>query len=257
MDSTIRVWADKRPCVGSDIDGIRVFPATVHSTPSITIRSTYQDMQVDDTWRLSKSLQKLFHEGSSQRKINDLSSWILSSNQLRAKFKREDFELVAAYRDFVDAYTNQPVRSVEKPEIDHVVEIQCLSYVLAKVLFNNQKAIIETSARLKPCINVVENYNITTANLNAGKMNIFKAFLRDKIDHGIPLCSLMIGTQCEAHMHRIMKTFSDSHRRVMENVNGITFSSNSLSESKNLRNVSEEFDEFLNLLQLDDLSITK
>ena len=245
-DDGIRVTAD------ASGDGIRVWAGpreqTVVSGP---VNLPNMALHVDSSWKLSKSLIKCFSVGSQTKPIYDLSSSILSSNKLRQKFKQTDFDKVSAFRKGVDCYTHQPVSNITKPAIDHIVEIQCLSYCVAKVLHSQERIVVKCTDVLRPHINIMDNFNVTSWQINAAKMNVFRTFIRDKIDHGLPLLSLMIGTTCEKHMHGIKEAFEDSFQQVQESMSNIDHCNN-LSISGALSDIIEEFQSFYFLLKFDD-----
>jgi hypothetical protein len=248
MDSSIRVWGSE-PTETSAKYGMPPTP----SAASYTFLNARTTCNIDDSWRFTKSLMKSFEEGSQTMKIFDLSSKILSENQLRKKFKKKDLEVVNQYRHAIDVYTGLHVNSIASQAIDHVVELQFVSYTLAKSLCHNQPDIERVSSLLKPSINIVENLNVTEAKINIAKMNIFKIFLREKIDHGIPILSLMVGTLCEKYMHGIRAAFEVSFADVRKSIDNIVIDSGSVSLRKNLKSVCQELDSLYISLRFDEI----
>ena len=243
----IRVTATKTD------DGIRVTSGQTRQASETTgLRLPNSDIQVDSTWKLSKSLAKCFSLGSQVQPIYDLSTSILSSNKLRKRLKPSDMDLVAAHRSGNDSYSHQPIINIVKPAIDHVVEIQCLSYCVAKVLHSDEGFVDRCTKILKPHINIVENYNVTSSHINSAKMNVFRTFIRDKVDHGLPILSLMIGTSCEKYMYGISETFQLSFQHVCNSLNNIVNNNSNLSVNRYVRDIIEEFQEFYMLLKFDD-----
>lgn len=225
MNDGIRVWGDKRACSG--VKNTKIFAR-------------------------AESFLKGEDDQRSIKPIYELSSSVLARNMLRSKFKSGDFNLVAIYRNQRDAYTKLPLSSLSDPQIDHVVEIQCLSYVIAKAIYQDQSVVQAVTTAFKPSINIIENFNITAANLNSSKMNVFKTFLREKISHGIPLFSFMNGTLCEPYMSGIKNTFSRSYFHVKQKMENVFLDSKFITHKGHLSTVCDEFEQFYDLLKINE-----
>lgn len=239
------------------MDGIRVFGDDYGirvSAVSSAVPSQYlpqgPEIKVDQSWKLTRSLRKVF--ASPSNPVLEISTHILSTNKLRKKFKPNDFDAISSYRRGFDLYTGTNVSSIPKPSIDHIVEIQCVSYCVAKVLRSNQTQLDKCTEIVKPFINTFENCNITSAQINAAKMNVFRTFIRDKLDHGHSILSLMIGTTCEKYMHGIRDSFEHSLKAIVENMRNSEIESANLSLTRTFKDVIEELDIFYSLLKLDD-----
>ena len=83
-------------------------------------------------------------------------------------------------------------------------------------------------------------------------MNVFKTFLREKYESGIPLFSLMIGTQCEKCAYGIKDAFVESFKSVKANIESSSIEHSSLTLKSKLELILYEFDLLYDTFRLED-----
>ena len=245
----IRVYGDSGIRVTSLEDGIKVYgsPELEKDHGGSTSASTIPG------FRYPRSLREHYILGNPLEPVYELSTSILASSKFRKNFKHGDFEMVKSYRNNFDSYSGTRIQELQKPVIDHVVELQCVSFAIAKVMHSSEKTHLDYCLKmLKPCLNILENYNITSSVINICKMNIFKTFIREKIDHGFSILTLLVGSSIEDQMHGIVETFKVSSEIVREKMNNVSFSSSQTCYNHYMRDILDEYDNLISLLKLDD-----
>lgn len=94
---------------------------------------------------------------------------------LRTPYLRnEKYNHVLTHLNFKDKYTNTQIHSLERYDLDHVVELQIIRDVLDEM--RPSESFIED---IKKKANDLDNLNFTTTEINMGKCKATSAFLSD------------------------------------------------------------------------------
>ena len=132
--------------------------------------------------------------------INDLAGEITQIVRLPVTKKKDT---VFSHRNDMDIYTNKSKDEVVNPQVDHIVEDQIVGHAAANALKGNQayqpyvKA-MQAALNLESC----DNYNVTFQTINGSKGAIIKSYLRDNMNRGFPLRSLI---KPESHFGKNME----------------------------------------------------
>ncbi len=121
--------------------------------------------------------------------FNDLASVITQSLRVPVTKKKDS---VFSRRNNKDIYTNSKKDEVTNPQVDHIVEDQILGHAVANALKGNQSY----QSYIKPLQNALnpdncDNYNVTFQNVNVSKGAIIKSYLRDNMNRGYPIRSII------------------------------------------------------------------
>ena len=187
----------------------------------------------------------------NHKDILDLASDITKIIRVPVSSKRiEVFE----FRNNKDIYTDANAKDVDSPEVDHIVEDQILGHATAKALKSSQ-AYTPYIDSIKDALNLktLENYNVTFKKINTSKGAIIKSYLRDDINRGYPLRSLIKPeTHFGKNVESIFQAMNDTYPVIAEYIieNGRR-SDGHITGSKTFQDISEELVKSFEEMDLD------
>lgn len=94
---------------------------------------------------------------------------------------------VISYRHGLDLYSLQPAHTFDRPEVDHIVERQFVSYAMISAGIVRSHCMTSGFALpIREVVNHVHNLNVTHATINNSKGKAFTTFLREEQHSGSP-----------------------------------------------------------------------
>ena len=161
--------------------------------------------------------------------------------------------LVLGFRKNKDIYTNTNGKDIGCPEVDHIVEDQIVGHATANAIAPTQ-SYVPFIGSIKDALNLesLENYNVTDKKINISKGSIIKNYLRDNMNRGYPLRSLIKPeTYFGQNMELIFQAMNEAFPLVANEIANGRRSDGHISGGNTFQQISEELVKTFSEMDLD------